>query len=93
LTLPRPRSAGQAALAAFFVRRHDRFERRIPHNSILDFIFVSGRPPWTRAKCEIIVERGDFPDDETTSDHRPVLGRFYFRDAVTATTESEAATP
>ncbi|MHC5023717.1 MAG: exonuclease/endonuclease/phosphatase family protein [Planctomycetota bacterium] len=61
-------------------------------NSILDFIFVAGVAPWSRARCEIIVERGDFPDDETTSDHRPVLGQFDFRDVVTATTASEAIT-
>lgn len=62
------------------------------YNSILDFIFIAGEAPWQRAKCQIIVERGDFPDDETTSDHRPVLGRFYFRDRAVAESESEAAT-
>ena len=42
--------------------------------------------------CGCSLVRLGFPADDTTSDHRPVLGRFYFRDAVTATTESEAAT-
>lgn len=41
-------------------------------DSMLDFVFVSGAAKKWAAACRVIVRRGDFPDDETTSDHRPV---------------------
>ena len=39
--------------------------------SILDFAFVAGAATEWNAECRVIVRPGDFPDDETTSDHRP----------------------
>lgn len=39
--------------------------------SMLDFGFVAGSAKLWRASCKVIVRDGDFPDDETTSDHRP----------------------
>ena len=41
--------------------------------SMLDFMFVAGSAKTQKWKCEVIVREGDFPDDETTSDHRPVV--------------------
>ena len=39
--------------------------------SMLDFAFVAGgAKDWTTS-CKIIVRDGDFPDDKSTSDHRP----------------------
>lgn len=41
-------------------------------DSLLDFIFVAqGARDWA-AKSTVIVRTNDFPDDEDTSDHRPV---------------------
>ena len=40
--------------------------------SLLDFAFVAGPAKAWDAKCEVIVELNDFPDDATTSDHRPI---------------------
>ena len=45
-------------------------------NSVLDFVFVSGTAQNWQAESVIIVEPGDFPDDATTPDHRPVSGTF-----------------
>jgi len=39
--------------------------------SMLDFAFVSGSAKSWTTSCKVIVREGDFPDDETTSDHRP----------------------
>jgi endonuclease/exonuclease/phosphatase family metal-dependent hydrolase len=39
--------------------------------SMLDFGFVAGSAKQWRSSCKVIVRDGDFPDDETTSDHRP----------------------
>lgn len=39
--------------------------------SILDFAFVAGPAKNWKSVCNVIVRDGDFPDDETTSDHRP----------------------
>lgn len=39
--------------------------------SMLDFAFVAGAAKAQDWQCEVIVREGDFPDDETTSDHRP----------------------
>lgn len=41
--------------------------------SMLDFMFVAGSAKQQQWKCEVIVRDGDFPDDERTSDHRPVV--------------------
>jgi hypothetical protein len=43
-------------------------------DSVLDFVFVSGEAQDWQAESVIIVEPGDFPDDATTPDHRPVSG-------------------
>jgi endonuclease/exonuclease/phosphatase family metal-dependent hydrolase len=39
--------------------------------SMLDFAFVANAAKKWKMACRIIVREGDFPDDETTSDHRP----------------------
>ena len=41
-------------------------------NSMLDFVFVAGAARGWEATCSVVVRAGDFPDDQTTSDHRPV---------------------
>ena len=41
-------------------------------NSVLDFVFVAAGANTWAATSEIVVRDGDFPDDATTSDHRPV---------------------
>jgi hypothetical protein len=41
-------------------------------DSCLDFVFVGGKAKSWIAWADVIVRDGDFPDDETTSDHRPV---------------------
>jgi len=39
---------------------------------MLDFAFVAGpAKEWTPV-CRVLVRDGDFPDDKTTSDHRPI---------------------
>jgi endonuclease/exonuclease/phosphatase family metal-dependent hydrolase len=40
--------------------------------SLLDFAFVAGPAKDWETRCEVIVELNDFPDDEMTSDHRPI---------------------
>lgn len=40
--------------------------------SLLDFAFVAGPAKTWDPQCEVIVELGDFPDDASTSDHRPI---------------------
>ena len=56
---------------ASLIKTHDS-----AHNSVLDFVFVSGlAKPWTQ-NSTILVKPGDFPDDHRTSDHRPVKGVF-----------------
>jgi hypothetical protein len=40
--------------------------------SILDFAFVAGDAKAWNPKSRVIVRDGDFPDDERTSDHRPI---------------------
>ncbi len=40
--------------------------------SMLDFVFTAGAAKKWSAASQVIVRRGDFPDDESTSDHRPV---------------------
>ncbi|MCH2182592.1 MAG: endonuclease/exonuclease/phosphatase family protein [Mariniblastus sp.] len=39
--------------------------------SLLDFAFVAGPATEWKAVCNVIVRPDDFPDDKTTSDHRP----------------------
>lgn len=47
------------------------------YNSVLDFVFVAGAAQAWRAEATIIVSPNDFPDSGATSDHRPVLARFW----------------
>lgn len=42
-------------------------------DSMLDFVFVNESAKGLKLQCEVVVRAGDFPDDKTTSDHRPVL--------------------
>ena len=39
--------------------------------SMLDFAFVAGPATHWQSVCNVIVRPDDFPDDQTTSDHRP----------------------
>ena len=41
-------------------------------DSCLDFAFVTGAAGAWQASSHVIVRNGDYPDDEKTSDHRPV---------------------
>ena len=41
-------------------------------DSMLDFAFVAGAAKDWNPVCKVIVREGDFPDDDTTSDHRPI---------------------
>lgn len=43
------------------------------YDDVLDFVFTANGAQEWRAHSEIVVAPGDFPDDATTSDHRPVL--------------------
>jgi len=47
------------------------------YNSVLDFIFAAGAARTWPAASAIVVRPGDFPDDTTTSDHRPVMAWFW----------------
>jgi endonuclease/exonuclease/phosphatase family metal-dependent hydrolase len=49
----------------------DNGKDRFP-DSMLDFNFVAGAAKEWYAERRVIVREGDFPDDEKTSDHRPV---------------------
>ena len=51
--------------------KRDRFP-----DSILDFVFVAQGATGWRAESQVIVRPGDFPDDDETSDHRPILATF-----------------
>lgn len=42
-------------------------------DSMLDFAFVSGPAKTWQPTCSVLVADGDFPDDESTSDHRPIM--------------------
>jgi endonuclease/exonuclease/phosphatase family metal-dependent hydrolase len=46
------------------------------HNSVLDFVFVSGAAKRWAVSSTIIVKAGDFPDTGATPDHRPVMALF-----------------
>lgn len=41
-------------------------------DSMLDFAFVAGPAKTWSPECVVVVRPDDFPDDETTSDHRPI---------------------
>lgn len=43
--------------------------------SMLDFAFVAGPAKEFKWECEVIVREGDFPDNNKTSDHRPLVLR------------------
>lgn len=45
--------------------------------SMLDFTFVAGPAMQWKVTAEVVVRAGDFPDDDTTSDHRPLLTTIY----------------
>ncbi len=47
------------------------------YHSVLDFVFTAGPAQDWKAESEIVVEDGDFPDDSTTPDHRPVVARVW----------------
>jgi endonuclease/exonuclease/phosphatase family metal-dependent hydrolase len=53
-------------------RVKDRRVDRYP-DSILDFVFVANQAKSWKTKSNVVVREGDFPDDEKTSDHRPIL--------------------
>jgi hypothetical protein len=60
-------------------------------DSILDFVFVAqGATAW-RGESQVIVRPGDFPDDDETSDHRPILATF--RPEMVPATKSGQAEP
>ena len=42
------------------------------YNSVLDFVFLADAPEALAATSRILVEAGDFPNNEDTPDHRPV---------------------
>jgi hypothetical protein len=52
--------------------KRDRFP-----DSILDFVFVAQGATGWRGESQVIVRPGDFPDDDETSDHRPILATFH----------------
>lgn len=65
-------------------------------NSVLDFVFTAGTARTWPAESEIVVVPGDFPDDNTSSDHRPVMARFWPDEQIVATPTQPArptATP
>ena len=41
-------------------------------DSMLDFAFVAGPAKDWKPICRVIVREGDFPDNKSTSDHRPI---------------------
>ena len=41
--------------------------------SMLDFAFVAGAAKEFKWHCDVVVREGDFPDDDKTSDHRPIV--------------------
>lgn len=53
------------------IKTHDSY-----YNSILDFIFLRDTPGTFTAISKILQKDGDFPDDNRTPDHRPVMGIF-----------------
>jgi len=47
-------------------------------DSMLDFVFVANGAKELEARCKIIVREGDFPDNDSTSDHRATQAVFRF---------------
>ncbi len=45
-------------------------------DSILDFVFVANQAKQWQGDSDVVVRPGDFPDNDQTSDHRPVIARF-----------------
>ncbi len=45
-------------------------------DSILDFVFVANAAKRWQGESDVIVRSGDFPDDDRTSDHRPLIATF-----------------
>ena len=45
-------------------------------DSILDFIFVANQAKDWKGKSTVVVRDGDFPDNDQTSDHRPIIADF-----------------
>ena len=41
-------------------------------DSMLDVVFAAGAAQGRDVACQVITWPGDFPDDQTISDHRPV---------------------
>jgi len=39
----------------------------------LDFAFVANAAKTWKGESDVIVRQGDFPDNEKTSDHRPII--------------------
>lgn len=58
------------------VKTHDSY-----YNSILDFVFLANATGKVTASSRILIENGDFPDDSTTPDHRPVEALLTFTDS------------
>ncbi len=60
------------------------------YNSVLDFVFVSGPATTWHGRSEIIVVDGDCPDNNETSDHRPIRADFDLPAAAPATAPTTA---
>lgn len=54
----------------------DRKVDRYP-DSILDFILVANGAKSWRGESDVVVREGDFPDNDKTSDHRPIIATFH----------------
>ncbi len=52
-------------------RRVDRYP-----DSILDFVFVANDAKKWKGDSDVVVRAGDFPDNDKTSDHRPLITLF-----------------
>ena len=63
------------------------------YDEILVFVFVSGAAQQWQAISDVVVEPGDFPDDQLKSDHRPVRARFVPLAARTSTVTLPTPTP
>ncbi len=53
-------------------RVKDKHVDRYP-GSILDFAFVANSAKTWKGESDVIVREGDFPDNDKTSDHRPII--------------------
>ncbi len=53
-------------------------------DSCLDFAFVASMPTDWQVMSQVIVRAGDFPDDRTTSDHRPIAVQVSIGDGTVA---------